>query len=446
MLRLQFEVLLLEGAPEGRLEKCPQARLQELRGKLQFHASLILTASSFPNQIAKNDILGRFMVAKRNIKAGDVIVREPPLVLGPKISSIVMCLGCHRTINPPKSGDYFKCSGCTWPLCGSSCESLPAHVEECQLMRQKKFNSSIKNCGAPKIEAAYCVITPLRVILLKKTNPKAFKTIMELTSNLDQRIDTKLYGALRVNLVPFIRSFLGLTDFTETDVLNIAGILDTNTFDVVLPAKQTRLRGIYPISAMLAGGCVPNTKHFVDENFEMKVIACVPIKKGEMILTSYTHPLKTTIERKHQIREAKCFDCICPRCNDPSEMKTFVSGVRCKSCSVGIQVPVDLIRWQCSECFKEISSKEATEILKNARSSLEALNKKSIADCEKFLRSFLVVLPPTSVFMIDVKYSLSLLYGNVSGFMIEGDYLRLADINTADLISLFLRFIRSSIG
>lgn len=139
---------------------------------------------------------------------------------------------------------------------------------------------------------------------------------MELVSHLDQRINTRLYEVLRTNLVPFFHDFLKFSRYSETDILNIAGILDTNCFDINLPSKQIRARGIYPLTAMMAHECVRNTKHYVNDDFEMRVIASTFIKKGEMILMSYTHPLKTTIERRHQLKEAKCFDCLCPRCRD----------------------------------------------------------------------------------------------------------------------------------
>ena len=112
------------------------------------------------------------MVAKRDINPGEIILREPPCVFGPKITSQPMCLGCLRTVVPLHAKDYYKCSKCNWPMCGENCENSLTHVDECRVMQEKKFVSSIKNTGKPKTEVAYCVIVPLRVILLKKSNPK----------------------------------------------------------------------------------------------------------------------------------------------------------------------------------------------------------------------------------------------------------------------------------
>lgn len=112
------------------------------------------------------------MIANRDIKPGEIILRENSCVFGPKITSHPMCLGCLRTIIPLDATDYYKCSRCNWPMCGENCENSPTHFDECRVMQNKKFISSIKNTGKLKAEVAYCVIVPLRVILLKNTNPK----------------------------------------------------------------------------------------------------------------------------------------------------------------------------------------------------------------------------------------------------------------------------------
>lgn len=113
------------------------------------------------------------MVASRNLKAGEVLFREYPVAFGPKMSSTPICLGCHKylTLKNSKS-DYHRCSKCAWPMCGKSCENLPPHQEECRLMVAKKYKCPIKNNDAGEKEIAYCMILPLRVLLLKKNDPK----------------------------------------------------------------------------------------------------------------------------------------------------------------------------------------------------------------------------------------------------------------------------------
>lgn len=104
------------------------------------------------------------MIASRDIKPGEVILREKPCVIGPKTVSQVLCLGCHRQL----PSITYNCSKCTWPLCGKPCESSSYHVDECRIMSARNFKCSIKS--AEKIESCYCVITPLRILLMRKSS------------------------------------------------------------------------------------------------------------------------------------------------------------------------------------------------------------------------------------------------------------------------------------
>lgn len=130
------------------------------------------------------------MRANRDIKCGEIILCEKPLVFGPKIISSPTCLGCNRFVEaqdirvPTTSKErkvktiknYYKCSKCKWPMCNESCEQSKAHVDECNLMAQKKFRCNI-DFNADEVnkkESAYCAIVPLRCLLMKTTNPAGF--------------------------------------------------------------------------------------------------------------------------------------------------------------------------------------------------------------------------------------------------------------------------------
>lgn len=136
-----------------------------------------------------NTTIGRHLRATRDIKQGEIILTEPPLVLGPKTVSFPMCLGCNRLLEPKdliqpkvdkkskirKPPNYYKCTKCKWPLCGPQCENSKFHVDECNLMADKRFQCNIdydEETGEIKKESAYCAIVPLRCLLLKKTNLK----------------------------------------------------------------------------------------------------------------------------------------------------------------------------------------------------------------------------------------------------------------------------------
>lgn len=136
-----------------------------------------------------NAKIGRHLKATRDIKQGEIILSELPLVFGPKIISAAMCLGCNRLLETndliqPKADkkskmriprNYYKCSKCKWPLCGPKCENSELHVDECNLMADKRFQCNIdydEEGDECKKESAYCAIVPLRCLLLKKSNLK----------------------------------------------------------------------------------------------------------------------------------------------------------------------------------------------------------------------------------------------------------------------------------
>lgn len=125
-------------------------------------------------QVKRNDKLGRFMIAKRDLKAGQVLFREFAVVHGPKMLSHPVCLGCHKTLVLQSSKhSFYRCSQCAWPLCSKTCEQLDPHVEECTLMASKNCKCPIKaSCATTQHDAIYCLIFPLRILLLKRSQPK----------------------------------------------------------------------------------------------------------------------------------------------------------------------------------------------------------------------------------------------------------------------------------
>ena len=119
----------------------------------------------------RNDKLGRYMIAARDLKAGDVLFKEYSVAFGPKMISTPICLGCHKNIEMNTSKSTYKCSKCSWPMCSKLCENLPPHQGECKLMATKKIKCPIQNCGGAR-ESAYGLILPLRVLMLKKNDPE----------------------------------------------------------------------------------------------------------------------------------------------------------------------------------------------------------------------------------------------------------------------------------
>lgn len=79
-------------------------------------------------QVLHNDILGRYLVATRDIKQGEIILEEIPLIKGPSQMTAPVCLGCYRLITPDHYSTCFKCG---WPMCTVLCGQYRDHIPEC---------------------------------------------------------------------------------------------------------------------------------------------------------------------------------------------------------------------------------------------------------------------------------------------------------------------------
>ncbi|XP_034481961.1 SET domain-containing protein SmydA-8 [Drosophila innubila] len=379
------------------------------------------------HEVDTNELLGRHLVATRDIRMGEQILREAPVVIGPKVASPPICLGCHRNLLAPEKrwGNFHKCSSCSWPMCSIECEQSPYHQEECRLMAASNFQSKINyNPVEPeRKESAYCVIMLLRCLQLKKSNPAAFARLSELEDHLKERLDTPLYQVLRANLITFIKTVLGLRDWPEMEILRIAAILDTNAFEVRQNSERRKVRALFPSGAMIAHDCVPNLRHRFDDDMNIVFLAKRNIAKGEILSISYTQALRSTVQRRLHLKQVKCFDCTCARCSDPTELDTFAGSRMCEKCKVGKFISLNPLQntanWKCQLCNIVKSAKEVLTQDANLQQEIEELDKTTPEALEDFLYRHRVELHETNTHILQVKYALTQLYGNAPGFAME---------------------------
>ena len=375
--------------------------------------------------------LGYHIVASRDIQQGEIILKENPIIQGPKIVSLPSCLGCGRRINTEDRTKVYKCSNCGWPLCGPHCEISPLHVPECNLMKERGFRANI-NLQEGRKEAAYCSITPLRCLLLKRKDPNKYDTIMKLQSHLEERKDTTLYNIFKNNIVGFLRNALGMTEFSEETILKIAAILDTNSFEIRRSDGDIKIRGLYPKAAMFSHDCKPNTKHtFRGPKFTLELVSTVSIKKGEIISVTYTQTLWATLARRTHLKQSKCFDCTCRRCSDATELGTYIGALNCSQCyksdsnarsKIISTNPLEATApWKCEVCSHTISGRQMAWGDDVIRQEIEALDKTKPQVFEEFLNKYKDSLHPTNWHMLEVKYALSQMYGNMQKFLLSGN-------------------------
>lgn len=172
-------------------------------------------------QICESDILGRHLIATRNISAGECMIQESPLVWGPSSNTIPICLGCGKGITTETSR---PCNKCGWPVCGDLCEKAPGHLPECRYTIQRGDKVAIKNFGIP--HPIYKCITVLRCLYQKQFLPKHWKKLESLEGHWEERKSTPNYENERVTVAEFIRRFFKLSSaFSEEDIMKVCGIV-----------------------------------------------------------------------------------------------------------------------------------------------------------------------------------------------------------------------------
>lgn len=366
-------------------------------------------ATCRPYAVATSPELGRHWVAARDIAAGEVLLEERPLVVGPKAGSLPVCLACYA----PDTG--YRCSACGWPACGPRCEAASAHRDaECPL---------IGGHYDGRRSAAYCFVMPLRGMLLPPVQAADFRS---LQSHLDDRLDTPLYRAYAINVAAFVLDRLGLKSrvtgghcYNHRSALEAAAVLDTNAFEVRRPGGR-KFRAVYASASMMSHCCTPNTKHvFVGDEADgqpaIRVVATVPITRGRPVTATYTQTLWCTQDRRRHLLAAKCFDCACPRCADPTELGTHLGSAACGGqCPGGRATATD--QWLCGTCERPVADGDAAL----AQSTVAGLSRTNCAGFERFLKRVrdgtMLPLHADHHVTVAVKYALAQMYADrISG-------------------------------
>jgi hypothetical protein len=310
-------------------------------------------------------------------------------------------------------------------------------------MSSRGFRCDIKYQGEKKRVAAYCVITPLRCLLMDK---KSLDSLLELESHAEVRGGSQLYKVLRANLVPFIREAMKLP-FDESTIMRVAAVLDTNCFLVKIPS--IKIRGLFKQCSMICHDCTPNTKHHFTDSFEMVMVATQDIPEGCIISASYSQSIWPTEVRREQLLASKCFHCTCQRCADPTEFGTYLGAHRCSKCHKGYLLsrePLEPVSsWHCASCGHTVTARDICKLHMDLQAEMQKLDKTTPGPMENFLRRHLnkvrhfqyynlpyiiqTILNNNTFFqtpfvhknmyqIVQVKYALCQLYGK----RLQGDY------------------------
>ncbi|CAG7823507.1 unnamed protein product [Allacma fusca] len=330
-------------------------------------------------EIKKSEELGRYLVATKDIPARTVILREKPMVCGPadydqneELGSIPMCLGCFtRLVDDPDS----RCSSCGWPVCGENCEQIAYHAEnECELFTKNEIVFPPPHQWPISNKS----ILILRCYLLKTKRPDFFKDLLQFEDHNDIRKKKQycINGDAMVleNMKYFLKDpDLELSEDEADEFLRISGIINVNAFTTMKEAQQrvTIVQCMFAIASLFAHSCVPNANWSIGDppDLTMTIRTAMSIKKGEMITIPYSvrDNLCGTLQRLISTEDVAHFSCKCPRCEDPTEFGTAVSGIKCPTPSCqGYLLPVTSSDvnsvWKCRKIDGTPGDKEEEDV------------------------------------------------------------------------------------
>jgi len=372
-------------------------------------------------KIAHDPVLGHHLLANRNIKEGEVILTEAPLVMGPKQMTIPVCLCCYT----PVDGSY-RCPKSGWPLCGPPCAKKVANNPEVVVPAQCQATFEIDEYFKPCY--LYECIIVLRAILLQKTNPAKYKTMMSLESHMEDRRGTKAWDRIQETVVGVMKKTLGIMvfealcpefDFSDETIQKIQGILDTNMKEIRL--SQSDCNALYAIACRMEHSCQPNVKLSFDKDFNITVRAGKNIAAGEHISTMYTHALWGTIARRDHLQHTKHFWCTCPRCEDTTEFGSNFSTLLQDGHPMLPEDPLDADSdWVCQETgVRKTATEVKVELSKIGTELEQCTNKGTVDDMESFLSKHSKSLHANHYHMVTCKENLMQMYGRTEGFLIQ---------------------------
>ncbi|XP_055600242.1 SET domain-containing protein SmydA-8-like [Uranotaenia lowii] len=355
--------------------------------------------------ILESEQLGRFMVARRDIARGQQILLEQPVVVGPYWDSDICCLNCYGR----------SCTVCRKCRKAPLCQNCPGHdLIECEFYRDSPVDKNF-------LFNHFHVITPVRCLLVAARDRKTFDEVMKMEAHMDARRGTEIWAMHEKYVVrPLLEGgafgkFSHL-DVGEDDLQRVCGIFDVNAFEIRgswdgegVSLKNNVIRGLYPKTALITHGCVTNTMISVDNNYNLRLYATVPIGKDDMMLYNYTRCLFGTPDRREHLLKGKYFICSCRRCQDPTELGTHLSSIRCtknKQCDGLSSYHESNAKWECNKCGGVLESDYAQQVTADAKNDI--LNcTPTIENLEKLISKHSDKLNPSHSLVLEAKQLLA---------------------------------------
>ncbi|XP_034659790.1 SET domain-containing protein SmydA-8 isoform X2 [Drosophila subobscura] len=351
--------------------------------------------------LAVSKVAGRGVFATRDIAAGELIFRERALVVGPtaRKGQLSTCVCCHRLL--PTQGFLCK-QRCTLPVC-EACSGSAAHRAECEHFRRWQP----KDADAEEEQ-----VNPLSLRILTAVR------VFHLGKEQRHLVDAMQANAERGFRQEIIKAAQCFRNFPTTDkpfmdqLFRIVGVLNTNAFEAPCrtDGRETLLRGLFPLTAIMNHECTPNASHYFDNGRLAIVRAARDIPKGGEITTTYTKILWGNLTRGIFLKMTKHFMCDCTRCNDNTENGTYLSALFCREQGCrGLVIPVQTRTlqpdWRCLTCENVFPHAKMARYQDFALNTINnRINSCSVPDMIHFINDLCPrFCPPSNYVLIEAK-------------------------------------------
>ena len=381
--------------PDVKLTKCGDCPTEGCSAHLGLHSR---GGGCQPWRVATVEGAGRGLIASRDIAAGEVVLRDWPVVEGPLPDGgdtvCVVCLGGEEVL---------PCSVCSLPVCKSrqkGCKNQ--HKKECDVMGEKGDIKSVTR------DNLYTIVAVLRLLWEMERDPN-------IRSLLDPLMDHKELIQEDESKQKVVK-FLSDRNHAPELVWRCLGLLQTNGVTSHSVSGVATGHGLYPVFSVTNHNCVANTRHATVDTDTFCLLAVVDIKAGEEITTSYKSSSLGSIVRRPPFKQLWNFDCRCRRCSDPTELGTQASSIKCPvSRCAGHCLPLDCLvytsDWKCDKCGNILAADDAIDITERVQ-CLYKEGGAGLEDMEKTLERILEKVHSRHYIAMQVKRMLMLMYGN----------------------------------
>lgn len=278
-----------------------------------------------PWVVEKVEGVGRGLVASRRVLAGEVVLRDWPVVQGPLPDAgdtvCIICLEAEDSVS--------SCSVCSLPVCVGRAKGCAAqHKAECEVLGGRAEKEQLTK------DDLYTLVAVLRLLWQLERDPSVREQLEHL---MDHQEELKTCTAKQRMI-----NFLVSRNHSSEQIWRALGLLQTNGVTSLSVGGVARAHGLYPVFSITNHSCVANTRHG-KEGDTFTLVAVVDIEKGQEITTNYKSTALGSIVRRPAYRKLWNFDCSCPRCADPTELGTYSSALHCTAATQcpGYCLPTD---------------------------------------------------------------------------------------------------------